>query len=97
MRCQQNQDEIYTTHTQAQIGSGAVGPMFMGGPRAVLFRQIENFFRQTKKFSGQQHFKSSPLPLPTTLTIFRRVSTIGPPPGYGATADRFQVNMMLFE
>ena len=34
------------------------------------------FYRQTKKFSGRQHFKSSPPPS-TTLTIFRRVSTIG--------------------
>ena len=42
-----------------------------GGARAVLFRQTEIFFRQTKNFSGQ-HFKSSatPTPLPsTTLTI----------------------------
>ena len=74
-----------------------------GGARAVLFRQ-------TKKFSGRQHFKSSPPPppsttltisdnldnFPTTLAIFRRVSTIGgacppappappPPPDHGAT------------
>ena len=60
--------------------SGAVGPMFLAGPRAVLFRQSEIFFRQTKNFSRRQHFKS----FPTTLTIFRRISTIGggawPPP-----------------
>ena len=65
--------------------SGAVGPMFLAGPRAVLFRQSEIFFRQTKNFSRRQHFKY----FPTTLTIFRRVSTIGgghaPPPGHSAT------------
>ena len=43
-----------------------------GGARAVPFRQTEIFFRQTKKFSGRQHFKSSPPsppPTSTTLTI----------------------------
>ena len=30
-----------------------------GGARAVLFRLAEIFFRQTKNFKGQQHFKSS--------------------------------------
>jgi hypothetical protein len=45
-------------------------PCFFGGARAVLFRQTENFSRQTKIFSARQHFKSSPPPLPsTTLTI----------------------------
>ena len=34
--------------------SGAMGYMFLGGPRAVLFRQTEIFFRQTKNFSGSQ-------------------------------------------
>jgi hypothetical protein len=52
--------------------SGAVGPMFFfwgGEPRAVRFRQTEKIFRQTKNFSGRQHFKSSPPPPSTTLTI----------------------------
>ena len=46
-----------------------MGPMFLGGgglgggARAVLFRETEIFFRQTKNFYGQ-HFKSSATPHP---------------------------------
>jgi hypothetical protein len=57
--------------------SGAVGPMFLGGPRAVLFRQTEKFFRQTKHFSDKpKNFPDNnilnllpPPPSSTTLTI----------------------------
>ena len=64
-----------------------------GGARAVLFRQTEIFFRQTKKFSGRQHFKSPPPPS-TTLTISDNIDNFptglnnrgAPPPSHGATA-----------
>jgi hypothetical protein len=71
------------------------------GARAVLFRQTENFFRQTKNFSGRQHLKSSATPHPpsTSLTISDNIDNFptglnnrgghGAPwsPGHGATVS----------
>ena len=65
--------QLLGVHEESRMGIEPVAPWdpcFLGGPRPVLFQQIETFFRQTKNFFGQQHFKSSPLPPPsTTLTI----------------------------
>jgi hypothetical protein len=62
-----------------QLVSGAVGPMGFffggGGARAVLFRQTENVFRQTKNFSDKpkifpdDNILNLPPPPSTTLTI----------------------------
>jgi hypothetical protein len=73
--------------------NGAVGPMFFGGPRAVYFSDKPKIFSDKPKiFPDDNILNLHPPPpsttltnsdnidnFPTTLTIFRRVSTIGGP------------------
>jgi hypothetical protein len=66
-----------------------------GGPRAVLFRQTENFFRQTQNFSGRQHFKILPPPPPSTTLKFS--DNIGNfPTGLDNKGEIFPTNQKIF-
>jgi hypothetical protein len=72
-RCTIYTEQADGNATTIVVNSGAVGPMFLGGPRAVLFRQTEKFLRQPKTISGRQHFKSSPPPSVDNFDNFRQL------------------------
>jgi hypothetical protein len=58
--------------------SGAVGPMFLGGPRAVLFRQTKNFSDKPKNFPDDNilnlHLPSTTLTISDNLDNFPTIS-----------------------
>ncbi len=68
-------------------GGGGQGQYFSGKPK-IFSDKPKNFPEDNiLNLSPPPPPRRQPWQFPTTLTIFRRVSTIGGPPGHGATAS----------